>query len=92
LNIYTEGVSFVKTQPGLENIDTDPDLLNDPAFASFLSDYSQLKSEVNSQQLNSSGSYEYFMNISDEYASFVVLMAQTSKAVQAKKAAKNGES
>jgi hypothetical protein len=48
--------------------------------------YSEFKLEIKTQQLNSSESYEYFMKSTEKYSSFFVLVAQTSKEVQAKKA------
>jgi hypothetical protein len=82
----TEGIKFLKSQPGLENVTTDPDIINDPQFASFLNSYNQFIKILQDLQVNPAGSYDYFSNIADAYAGFAVLMVQTSKTVQAKKA------
>jgi hypothetical protein len=89
-SLSVEGISFVKSQPGLENLDTDSDIRNDTQFSMFMTSYSEFTTAINSQKANSSGSNEYFTSVQNSYASFFVLLIQTSKAVQAKKAAASG--
>lgn len=86
-NLLAEGIKFVKSQQGLENVDMDPDIINDSQFTTFLANYDRLKKETDTISLNPEGSYDYFMNVADDYSSFLVSMVQTSKDVQAKKAA-----
>jgi hypothetical protein len=84
---YKEGVALVLSQPGLENIDTDPVILNDPKFSSFADFFNQLKNDSDFVRLNPERSYDYYSNITDEYADFLVQMVQISKEVVARKAA-----
>jgi hypothetical protein len=86
-----EAGNIVKSQPGLENIDTDSDIIGDPKFATFLSLLEQLKNDTTFLRLNPEKSFDYYSNISEAFANFVVLTAQTSKGVLAKKAALSGK-
>lgn len=85
VKLFVEITSFVKSQLGFKNIDTDKIFIENPKFTTFSTSYKQLKTEINVVKLNSSGSYEYFMNSVDELASFFVLMVQTSKEASRKK-------
>lgn len=84
--LLNEGINFVKSQPGLENVENDPDILNDPQFKPFLNYYNELVVETDYMQNNPRESFDYFSKISEKYANFFSLLVQTSKKVQAKKA------
>lgn len=86
LNFVQTGVSYVRSEPGLETHETDPDLIFDDNFLDFSNFYLKLKYDADYLVLNPEGAYDYFTNILDDYAKFHMVMADASKKAQAKKA------
>jgi hypothetical protein len=70
-----------------QDFETDPEVINDPKFSNFLNMYNLLFDQMQNLTENPETSYEYFMNISDDWAEFSIIIINTAKEVAAKKAA-----
>jgi hypothetical protein len=88
-NCINAAIDLIKSQPGLENFETDPDLINEPKFALGLEVCYQIKNNLESLVLNPETAYDHFRNIEDKYTPIAIsVVIQLSKEVQAIKAAK----
>jgi hypothetical protein len=88
-NYINAGIDLIKSQPGLENFETDPDIINEPKFALGWESVNQFKNKLLSLVVNPEKAYDHFRNIEDKYTPIVIsALIQLSKEVQAIKAAK----
>jgi hypothetical protein len=78
-------VTFVQSQPGLENVATDQVILNDPQFSTFASDFAKLAQQMEEVRARTSTAPEFFPGVTGTLGEFFVRMTTISKLVVERK-------
>jgi hypothetical protein len=86
-NLSAESEKYTKAQFA-QDFQTDPVVINDPAYSTFLNTYNVNHNRSLSLIADPTNAYDFYKNSSEVASSFIVLLLQTSKDVAAKKACK----
>lgn len=85
LGLLEKGIAFILSQESLQNLTTDPDIINDSNFKPFVDSFNELKSQIEEFLKNPENAMEYFSGITDEWGEFFAAMVTVSKQVTEKK-------
>jgi hypothetical protein len=83
--VIQSGVALVKSQPGFENLSTDPEIINDPQFSPFVARFNEVIQRMEESKGTLESAFNFFPGITQVLGEFFAAMADISKQVSLKK-------
>jgi hypothetical protein len=83
---FKDGEAFIADQPGLAEIGSDPDIVNDPRFSNFSALYRFLSGQVNNSQASPETAFDFYNSVSDAWGAFFDQLPKIGVQIAAKKA------
>jgi hypothetical protein len=82
--LLNDSIAFALSQPGLGNLTTDPDIINDPRFIPFVDYFNQLKGAGEYLKANPDKAFDFFQDPAS-FADFYMQVTDVSRLVVEKK-------